>query len=107
MLALALLPTVSHALARSGTGFAEVCTPQGMKVVALADGERQPSTAATHLEHCAYCSAGFSAVDLPPPPPVLPVLNVAGSEAPPLFLQAPTTLHAWATAQPRGPPALS
>jgi hypothetical protein len=104
MLALALLPTVSHALARSGSGFAEVCTPQGMKVVALADGEQQPSSAAMHLEHCPYCAVAGTAAALPPAPLVLPLPPAEAALQPPLFLQAPSTLFAWAAAQPRGPP---
>src|SRR5262245_31384367 len=37
MLALAVLPTLSHALAfaRGGAAWAEVCTPQGMRLVAV------------------------------------------------------------------------
>ena len=107
MLAMTLLPTVSHALARPGSGFVEVCTPQGMKLVALADGEKQPSSASLHLEHCGYCSASFSAVVMPTLPPTLPQVSTLGTEAPPLFLHAPRTLFAWRSAQPRGPPSFS
>jgi hypothetical protein len=107
MLALSLLPTVSHALAHPGSGFVEVCTPQGMKLVALADGEKQPSNSALHLEHCGYCSASFNAVVMPALPPALPQLQTLGTQAPPLFLQAPRTLFAWRSAQPRGPPFIS
>ena len=104
MLALALLPTLSHALAGSGSGFAEVCTPQGMKVVTLADGEQRPSSASLHLEHCPYCVAGVGAAALPPAPLAIPLPPAEPALQPPLFLQAPHTLFAWAAAQPRGPP---
>jgi len=104
MLALALLPTLSHALAGSSSGFAEVCTPQGMKVVALAEGQQQPATASLHLEHCPYCVAGFAGAPLPPAALALPLPAQAAALAPPRFLQAPRTLFAWAAAQPRGPP---
>jgi len=104
MLALALLPTLSHALAGSSSAYAEVCTPQGMKVVALADGEQQPATASLHLEHCPYCVAGGAAAGLPPAPPALPLPPAEVALQPPLLLQAPHTLFAWAAAQPRGPP---
>lgn len=108
--ALALLPTLTHALARSagvgGNGFAEVCTPQGMKLVALADGETAPSSAALHLEHCAYCTSACAVVDLPPASLTLALPAVAGlTLLPPLFLHAPRTPHAWASANPRAPPA--
>jgi hypothetical protein len=104
MLALAVLPTLSHAMAGSSNGFAEVCTPQGPKVIALADGEQQPSSASLHLEHCPYCIAGIGAVGMPPAPLVLPLPAAEAALQPPLFLQAPRTLFAWAVAQPRGPP---
>jgi len=111
MLALALLPTVSHALAFAQGGksaWAEVCTPQGMKLVALddapgADGTT-PAQAASHLDHCPYCTLSGQAAGMPPAPPAAPGL-LAGAEAVPLlFLQAPRTLFAWRSAQPRGPP---
>jgi hypothetical protein len=104
MLALSVLPTVSHALAGESNAFAEVCTPQGPKVVALADGEQQPSTASLHLEHCPYCVAGIGAAGLPPAPQALPLPPAEAVLQPPLFLHAPRTLFAWAAAQPRGPP---
>lgn len=109
--AMALLPTLSHALARSGgagsTAFTEVCTPQGMKVVALTDGEEAPDSAQLRLEHCHWCTAAIG--DLAPPPVILPqeVPAAAGVCVPTLFLQARHTLHAWASVQPRAPPALS
>ena len=106
MLALALLPTLSHALAGSSSAYAEVCTPQGMKVVALADGEQQPATASLHLEHCPYCLAGLALAGLPPTPLALPLPPAEPVLQPPLFLRAPRTLFAWAAAQPRGPPIL-
>ena len=63
MLAMALLPMVSHALAfaRGDVGrWAEVCTPQGMRL-ALVDADRAasdapPVQAASHLEHCPSCA---------------------------------------------------
>jgi hypothetical protein len=44
---------------------------------------------------------------LPPAAAPTLVLPLAGDSPPPLYLQAPRTLFAWATAQPRGPPPLS
>lgn len=110
MAAVALLPTLSHALARAAGGgssaFTEVCTPQGTKLVALADGQAAPDSALLQLEHCSWCTAALG--DLAPPPLAWHQDGpVAGAGfVPALFLQAPHTLHAWASAQPRAPPVL-
>ena len=112
MLALALLPSVSHAL-RFAQGdpqsLAEICTPQGMRTV-LVDGgatdDNMPATAAAGAD-CPYCSLCGHLAALPPASPsVLPPM-VAEAAVPTLFLQAPRTLCAWASAQPRAPPVLS
>ena len=116
MLALALLPTLSHALA-SGQGagngpgaWAEVCTPQGLAQVALDDaaaGERPApaSSASGHFEHCPFCHLG---VDLPTGPPaaapgvwLAPAAHARPGRVPP----APRTGFVWAGAQARAPPA--
>jgi hypothetical protein len=111
VLAMGLLPTVSHALAlkRGGSAWAEVCTPQGMRLVAVdSDDSPAPLQASGHLEHCPLCA--LQGMDASAPPPartsvlMLPVQRLG---LPPLFLQAPATLHAWRTAQPRGPPTVS
>jgi hypothetical protein len=118
ILALALLPTLSHAWARSQAqgagGWAEVCTLQGPQRVAVdAEGklvdtviEAAADTAsAAHLQHCPLCALSF---DVPPlPPAALAALPLAlASDAPPAaFLHAPRTPFAWRSAQPRGPPA--
>ena len=112
MLALALLPSVSHAL-RFAQGdplsLAEICTPQGVRAV-LVDGgagdDSMPATAAASAD-CPYCSLCGHLAALPPAPvSVLPPM-VAEAAVPPLFLHAPRTLFAWASAQPRAPPVLS
>jgi hypothetical protein len=113
MLAMTLLPTVSHALAfaRGDAGrWAEVCTPQGLRLVAVDDaaGPSKGSlpTAAGHLEHCPFCALGADAAAPPPAPLALLQLPPATFE-PPLLLPAPATLFAWRKAQPRGPPSAS
>lgn len=110
MAATALLPTLWHVLARgSGAGpsaLTEVCTPQGTRLVALADGQQAPDSAALQLEHCSWCTAALG--DLAPPPaPALRDVPAAGAGPMPLR-RAPAlhTRHAWALAQPRAPPAL-
>jgi Protein of unknown function (DUF2946) len=109
MCALALAPTVSHALAkaRGSTQWTEVCTPQGMRLVALdaqTTPEQQPAVGG-HLEHCPWCGVGSISAGMPPAPPaVLPPAQPLRF-VPPLFLQARQTPFVWAPAQPRGPPA--
>ncbi len=111
MLALALLPTLSHALtfARGGSGaWVEVCTPQGMRLVQVAGDETPaPLQAGSHLEHCPLCVLPH--VDAAPPPAVPAVLPLplAAFSPPPAFLHAPVTLYAWRSASPRGPPSRS
>lgn len=109
VLAFALLPTLSRAMAvAAGGGWTEVCTPQGMKWVSLdaaAAEDTAPVGAPASLDHCALCGlSAEAAAPLPAtaPPPLLPL---RGAAPPSLFLQAPATLHAWRSAQPRGPPA--
>lgn len=113
VLALALMPTLSHALAFArgdAVAWTEVCTPQGIKVVALDSAEdptpATPVSTGQHLEHCPFCKLGSDdALALPPAPLALAEPLPPGPFLPPLFLQAPRTLHAWAAAQPRAPPA--
>lgn len=105
--AVALMPTVASALARSG-GVTEVCTPAGMKLVALgsgqADGAPQPAGAALHLNHCPFCGGAYGALGMPPAPLALPlqppVPVVAAAERP----GRPALRPAWAMARPRAPP---
>ncbi len=109
MLALALLPTLSHALsaARGLSNWAEVCTPQGLRLVAL-DGTAVPDAApAVHLEHCPLCALQNAAAAPPPAAAVVLPLVLHGAEVPALFLQAPHTLFAWRSPHPRGPPVFS
>lgn len=109
VLAFALVPTVSRAMAfaSGSSGWAEICTPQGMKQVAAVDGDPAPVQAGANLDHCALCglstdaAAPLSAVPLPLR------LPVGSAEVPSLFLQAAHTLHAWRSAQPRAPPVLA
>lgn len=117
VLAMALLPTLSHALAlaRGDAGrWAEVCTPQGMRLVAVdltldaaGDGATGLPTAAGHLEHCPLCALGVGAMAPPPAPTPALWLLPARAAPSPAFLHAPRTPQAWCTAQPRGPPSFS
>ncbi len=121
MLALALLPTLSHALAhaRGGVGaWAEVCTPQGLRAVALGAGQgaevsapavpaAPTTTAAGHLEHCPLCALNADFTPLPAPAQPALALPAGSAELPALFLHAPRTPFSWRSAQPRGPPSVS
>ena len=115
MLATALVPTLSRAMAHAQsatTQWTEVCTARGMQLVAVADAEaagtdaRSPSSL-LHLEHCPLCVLGQGSACLPPPEFGLPVPLAAERPVPAAFVQAPRTHHAWHSAQPRGPPPLS
>lgn len=106
MLAFALVPTISRALA-FGTGssaWAEICTPQGLKVVVAAEGDEAPVQAGAHLDHCALCGPSTDGAAPLPATPALLQLPLGSAEVPRRFLQAAHTLHAWRSAQPRAPP---
>jgi Protein of unknown function (DUF2946) len=108
--ALALLPSLTRVVnAAVGGGWVEVCTAQGMRWVAP-DGtlsERGPAgQSASNSGHCPLCAGGAAAA-----PPVadatLALPQQRDTFVAPLFLQAPTRLFAWSSAQPRAPPLFS
>jgi hypothetical protein len=105
--ALALMPTVASALARSG-GVTEVCTPAGMKLVALGSGQAgdqpQPAGAALHLNHCPFCGGAFGALGMPPAPLALPLQPPAPAVAASGRCERPHLREAWTAARPRAPP---
>jgi hypothetical protein len=105
--AVALMPTVASALARSG-GVTEVCTPAGMKLVALGSGQAgdqpQPAGAALHLNHCAFCGGAFGALGMPPAPLALPLPASVPVRAVAERPVRPALRPAWPMARPRGPP---
>lgn len=108
MLAFALVPTLSRAMSRTGgsPAWAEVCTPQGARVVLIGIGEGAPLQASVHqIDHCAFCSlAGEGAA----PGPSLcstPLLHSGSAALPGPSLQAAPTSFAWRSAPARAPPA--
>lgn len=111
MLAMALLPTVSHALAfaRGGAGaWTEVCTPQGLRLVAgpayeAGQGDA-PLQAAGHLEHCPLCTLAADHPGLPAAVLQAGVLLSGPVLRLPPVAQALRALPPWRQAQPRGPP---
>jgi len=108
---LVFAPTISHALAHGGgSAWTEVCTLQGMKLVATvdaADQSSQPATSLDHMTHCPLC--GLSASPYTPPAAAHSVIEPTGLShlQPTLFLRASRPLFAWASAQPRAPPAFA
>lgn len=112
MVVLALMPTLSRLWAATqGQGaWVEVCTAQGMRWVSAEEagtsGTGTPAGPAAG-DHCPYCSLAHT-----PVVPAAPLADVLAQPArahalPALFLHAPRTLFAWASAQPRAPPSLS
>lgn len=105
--AVALMPTVASAFARSG-GVTEVCTPAGMKLVALGAGQTddrpQPAGAALHLNHCPFCGGAFGALGMPAAPLVLSLQPPAPAFGATDRYERPSLRQAWAMARPRAPP---
>ncbi|CAD5365988.1 conserved hypothetical protein [Rubrivivax sp. A210] len=119
MLMLALTPTLARALdrTRGDVGlWVEVCSLQGMKLVALqgaatggaaddVDGDVDGAMvqASGDLEHCPDCSLAHH--ELAPPPTLSSLVLASGADyLAPLFLQAPRTLFAWRGPPSRAPP---
>ena len=110
MLVLALVPTVSRALASVDPGgpWAEVCSVGGSRLVlADAGADSQAPGATSHLDHCPLCGVGAGPLGLP--------VEVATHAAPRAeaarWLTWPPSavpvLHGWTTVRPRGPPHFS
>jgi hypothetical protein len=110
MLALALLPTVSRAMAASQDdvpAWLEFCTAQGMKRVVLdvgAAAETSPQLAPGHLDRCSFCGLSAQGLDLPRAPAALLDPPSMANSLPRPFLQGARSQFPWFTAQPRAPP---
>ena len=119
MWALALLPTLAHARAfgaGDGTHWLEVCTPQGVRWVAVADSATPgaadlpapPVSVAGHLEHCPWCPPAHADCPVLPVPRASFAVAPAGAGKPGLrFVQAQPAAPPWRPAQPRAPPTRS
>ena len=102
MLCLAVVPTLSHAIAWSAGAAlpSDVCSVNDSLALA---GDAPATTASHHLDHCPIC--GVAAHAAPPPVPVACTLMAApATSAPELFWVSPRPLHAWASAPSRAPP---
>lgn len=110
MLAMALLPALSHALAASlGTGIgSEVCTTRGKLRLALADSAADPAAPTPAVSvgtHSPCCLPSAGTAGMPPAPMELPQTHLPAHEVPPEPREAPRPHFAWPDSQPRGPPA--
>lgn len=105
MLAMALAPTVSHALADAPAPWLAVCSATGTSPNGVA-GEPTQLPGLAHLDHCPFCALQGAA---PPPPPALALWRPMDlSQAmPESYGQAHHPSFAWCAAQPRAPPPLS
>ncbi len=107
MLALALAPTVSHALSaqKASNPWTEVCSASAP---GASGASSQPgSGSALHLEHCAMCCLAAQPMGMPPAPLVAVPAAEGAAFVAVRFLTAPHTLFAWASAQARAPPRFS
>jgi len=105
VLMMVFAPLVSQAIG-SEQAWQEICGAEGARWVSAdgsASGEPAQKSPAHVFDHCPYCSLHASALGMPPAPVVV-LPAVTYRDVPPAFLAAPRTLHAWRTAQPRGPP---
>lgn len=112
LLLAALAPAVTSALASANDQhlrWTAVCTSDGARLVPVpTDADGVPVAPERHvIDHCPFCAPNApGAAILPPAATALPA--VSGPDfVPTLFLLAPRPLHAWAAAQPRGPPSAS
>ncbi|WP_428422631.1 DUF2946 domain-containing protein [Methylibium sp.] len=112
LLGLALVPTLSRALAAGDASgpWAEFCSVTGIQPLAdsaPSDPDSDPARGAKHLDHCPLCGHHCNMLALPPAQVGSVPLLVAASDRPALFYLAPRPLFAWTSAQPRAPPVLS
>ncbi len=102
----ALAPAVSHALqARAANALLDICSATRFSVDASPTGKSTPG--GLPMPYCPYCT--LHALDLAPAPASCGTVRITERSAgpPALFLVAPHTLHAWASANPRAPPHLA
>ena len=107
----ALMPTIAHAVAASQDEpalWGVICSASGTKFVPApfdlpAD---KKSDTGSMMAHCPYCLMHAGSAGPLPQAPSMPIAPALKHVMPELFYLAPYPLFAWATAQPRAPPAL-
>ena len=102
-----VLASVAPAMAKAWAFAQGHLAPWSVVCTSPADAPMAPADDARHLlEHCAWCPLQHQA--LAPPPAAVALRSPALQDlVPALFLQAPRSLPAWATAQARAPPTLA
>jgi len=105
MLALALLPAVSHGVAADGSGQFEICTAQGPRWVPAAETEGGLPVGASTLAHCPYCLSAGAGLGPPPADSVTRAVVFAGDAGPPVMASPPPAAFACCAAPARAPPA--
>ncbi len=102
----ALAPAVSHALqGGAGDPLRDICSASPAASSDGTSGKPAPGGEIPFsMQHCPYCT--LHAPDLAPAPATCGTVILAdlAIDPPALFLVAPRTLHAWASANPRAPP---
>jgi len=97
-----LAPGIARAVAFAqgdATAWGQICSTEGTP-----SPEGGSSPAAHMLDHCPFCSLHGDTLGLPPSLSAQHSAPQPAYALPALFLKAPRTLHAWASAQPRAPP---
>lgn len=102
-LALALLPTLSRAMAAGDASgpWAEICSSTGVKPLT----DPTPTQAAGHLDHCPLCTLQDSLPALPAAQHTACVPTDASAHTGPSVRTPRPTAVPWSLATPRGPPA--
>lgn len=100
MLVLVVAPLLSTLLAPSAP-MTLVCTADGLRAVPLGDGQ---SPSSNHTDRCVHCLLqGLAALPGASPGYVAP--SAVALDLPAVATPIPRPRVAWASAQPRGPPA--
>jgi hypothetical protein len=108
VLALALLPGLSHALAFAQgepAPWRAICTAQGKLGQDAPAGNERPAAGHGALEHCAFCNLSGDDALLPSQAVVRGAPVAAGAGAPVDTVRGPLARCTWRAAQPRAPPA--
>ncbi|GAB3470829.1 hypothetical protein GCM10027321_41780 [Massilia terrae] len=106
-------PALNHLpAAQASEHEVEVCTSEGMAMVAVDDDghdhDGQPGGAQHDGGgHCGYCGLHTGSHAFIPPSPIAPLAPSGAALMPRLFYQSPRLLFAWTVASSRAPPALA
>jgi len=104
ILAAALSPSISHALA-SAPDFGQICSVDGPRGGAPASPDETPDRIA--LEHCPYCASGAGSFAILPAAPAAIFLDARPAIAAARTFPALKRRPPYSSAQPRAPPSFS